>query len=419
MSTSLNPDVQRLLMDADLCVKCGLCLPHCPTYGASQHEGDSPRGRIALVQGLLAGQVPPSGALQAHLDGCLSCRSCEVVCPARVPFSRILDGGRARLAQLRPRRTWATRALALLLVRRAGRVLLRILLAGAAMLHVPALLCRVRLGRIASFVPAPQRLRPRTALVQGDPLYLFEGCASAVFEPDAVRAVERLLAAAGYAVRPAPAQTCCGALHQHAGLAGPAERLARRNLHAFGAAPVPIATLATGCGAGLRDYAGLSGGEAFAARVHDFAELLAPRLDRLRFRSAPIRVALHTPCTAINVMRSDAALRRLLAAVPGLELLDLDPAQRCCGAAGSHLLTHADAADRLLAPRLSAIERLRPDLVLSANVGCSLHLAAGINRAARAPGRPAIPVRHPAQLLADLLESAPAPAADARLPPRS
>src|SRR5690606_1285051 len=63
--------------DADACVKCGLCLPHCPTYALHQHEGDSPRGRIALMQGLAEGRLPPQGNTVGHLDGCLVCRSEE------------------------------------------------------------------------------------------------------------------------------------------------------------------------------------------------------------------------------------------------------------------------------------------------------------------------------------------------------
>src|SRR3546814_20824056 len=69
------------LAKADLCVKCGLCLPHCPTYQETRNEADSPRGRIMLMQGLASGMIGHSDSLQSHLDGCLSCRSCERVCP--------------------------------------------------------------------------------------------------------------------------------------------------------------------------------------------------------------------------------------------------------------------------------------------------------------------------------------------------
>ena len=89
----LDVDASRARRDADLCVKCGLCLPHCPTYLDSRAEGDGPRGRIALIQALTENPaLADDGRLQAHLDGCLHCRACEAVCPAGVPYGRLIDG---------------------------------------------------------------------------------------------------------------------------------------------------------------------------------------------------------------------------------------------------------------------------------------------------------------------------------------
>ena len=118
-----------LLQDADLCVKCGLCLPHCPTYLDSEHEADSPRGRIALAQGLIGGTLADGASLRAHLDGCLSCRKCEAVCPARVPYGRILDAARQELAARDPQPDRSLRWLSRLLVPAPMRVLLRGLIA--------------------------------------------------------------------------------------------------------------------------------------------------------------------------------------------------------------------------------------------------------------------------------------------------
>src|SRR5690349_23402530 len=85
------------LADADKCVKCALCLPHCPTYRVTRDEGESPRGRIALMQGLATGALKPTPRLAAHLDHCLSCRACEAVCPAEVPYGRLIDAARQAL----------------------------------------------------------------------------------------------------------------------------------------------------------------------------------------------------------------------------------------------------------------------------------------------------------------------------------
>lgn len=418
MRPESNPTLSaRLLAEADLCVKCGLCLPHCPTYLASQHEGDSPRGRITLIQGLGSGLIAATPSMEAHLDGCLSCRRCEVVCPARVPYSHILDGSRAQLAALRPARTRSTRWLALLLVSRFGRWALRSVLAAYRGLGLQDLvrrsgvLGRGTLWRLESLVPASSKcaaVGETQAVPVSDEaavkLAVFRGCASDVFERDAIGATERLLQAAGYSLQAAASQTCCGALHQHGGMPDAAQRLARQNVEAFRAVG-GIASLTSGCAACLRDYGDLvpDEGAALALRVQDFADWLLPRAERLRFRPLPLRAALHTPCTALNVMKSDAALRALLSRIPQLELVELDASQRCCGAAGSHFITHPAQADQLLQPKLEAAARLQPDFIISGNIGCSLHLAAGLNR--RAVGSALVSVRHPAQVLAEQLAS--------------
>ncbi|THD03767.1 hypothetical protein B1810_07755 [Panacagrimonas perspica] len=445
----------RLLADADLCVKCGLCLPHCPTYRDSQHEGDSPRGRIMLVQGLVTGLIEASPRMESHLDGCLSCGRCEDVCPARVPYSHILDAGRARLAERRPARTRLTRLLGAMLVSGGGRAVLRVAWALyrvsglQALMRRAGVLGRGRLARLESMVPASSVLArlptssPPSVRVASDlreSISVFRGCASDLFERDAIGAVERLLAAAGYAVQPAAGQGCCGALHQHAGLPVQASTCAQKNIAAF-ACSERVASLTTGCAATLKDYAHLApqGGAAFAARVKEYSDWLLPRADRLQFAPLHKRAALHTPCTAASAMKSDAGLRALLARIPGLEVVELDRGFGCCGAAGSHFVTHPDESDRLLTPKLASIARVAPDFIISGNVGCSLHIAGGLTRQAssvphpeqrssspvsaeQASAPPASmtsrvpPVLHPAQLLAQQLLVLPPHAPS---PPRS
>lgn len=412
-----------LMQDADLCVKCGLCLPHCPTYLVSEHEADSPRGRITLAQGLIGGTLADGASLRAHLDGCLSCRKCEAVCPARVPYGRILDAARQELAARDPQPDRWLRWLSRLLVPAPMRALLRGLIAlyrGSGLQRLTrrsGVLGSGGLARLESLLPAraparaPARVRSRAAAGPdagpdvvpdaGPEVALFRGCVGDVLERAVLEACETLLRAAGYRVRVPPSQTCCGALHLHGGQREQARRLAQRNVEAFGDTGV-IASFTSGCAASLRDYPDLdlgSAGDGFADRVQDVMTLLQARLDRLQFRPLARRAALHLPCTLANVMQAGPALRGVLAAVPGLELIDLDPPQHCCGAAGRHFLSHPDASDRLLAPKLRAIQALRPDLVLSSNVGCSLHLQGGLTRL----GQAVPPVVHPAILLAGQL----------------
>ena len=395
----------QLLADADLCVKCGLCLPHCPTYGLSQHEGDSPRGRIALLQGLAGGRLALTEKTEAHLDGCLSCRACESVCPAHVPYGRLLDRGRALMAQQRPARTRAARVIGAFFVRPLLRSPLFVLLwlyqhSGAQhLLRRCHLLGRGALARLESLLPRvywPRRLQGAPS--NGPSVSLFTGCTGEALDRPALEAARDLLQKFGYSVNVPPAQVCCGALHQHAGLTATAQKLAAGNCDAFNDT-APVLGIASGCTAQLRDYEGSD----FSSRVDDVLGFLDRRgdLQRATFKPLPATVALHLPCTLRNVVKAVPALRAALARIPELTVVDLDPSHRCCGAAGSHFITHAADADALLAPKLSAAQKMKPDFVLSANIGCSMHLAGGLRRADLT-----VPVLHPVQLLARQFSSA-------------
>jgi glycolate oxidase iron-sulfur subunit len=97
-----GPDqAAQLVVLADQCVQCGLCLPACPTYRFSQVEAESPRGRIALARAWALDTIPPTPAGDGHLDHCLGCRRCEVVCPAGVQYGPLLVAARGQQRERR------------------------------------------------------------------------------------------------------------------------------------------------------------------------------------------------------------------------------------------------------------------------------------------------------------------------------
>lgn len=362
---------------SDRCVQCGLCLPACPTYARERLETESPRGRIALLRAWALEAAAPTPAGEAHLDHCLGCRRCEAVCPAGVHYGELLVEGRRRQRKRRGA-AWRQRALEALAARPR---LLDALLRLYRSLH-PLLPGPLRpLPRPPGAAPAPS---PSTAAAA---IAVFRGCVGGVFEAPVRDAFVRLSAAAGLEVVEPRGQTCCGALHAHAGAAERAARLAAANRAALAAFPV-VATIASGCHAHVAAARG-------PAATRDALELLAEHAERLRFRPARVRIALHLPCTQRSVVRSDAALRRLLAQVPALEVVELDAGYGCCGAAGSHMLLDPQRAAAFRAPLVAAIRQSGASCVLSANIGCRLHLA---------PACP-VPVRHPLEALADWLAS--------------
>ena len=387
---------------ADRCVKCGLCLPHCPTYVLAEQEGESPRGRIALMQGLATGRLQPHAVLVRHLESCLGCRACEQACPAAVPYGELIDAGRALLNE-RGVTPPATRRWLAALLRRP-----RLLRALTRLARVPG---AARLARLVGGLPAravdllpadaraPRRQPPRQSAPRGR-VQLFAGCVGRALDGQGLDDARRLLEAAGWAVDVPRSQGCCGAIDLHAGRPGPAARAARRNVQAF-AGEGPVVACASGCAATLQEYGRLAGaaGARLAARVADPAELLAEA--ELVLRPGPYRdVALHIPCTQRNVTGSAGATRRLLSRLPGLRVREL--AAGCCGAAGETFLSQPALADALLAPLLDDLRRAPPDALVTSNIGCALHFRAGLERAGLD-----IPVLSPASLCLAALESAP------------
>lgn len=400
----VTPDT--LLQDTDLCVKCGLCLPHCPTYGLAGNEAVSPRGRIALMQGLASGELPMTPAAERNLDTCLGCRACEAVCPAQVPYGRMIDATRTKMAADKPARLRmhrlmgtvlsnntlrGTLAWALWLFSRLGLVKLgRIVLGSTA------------LGRLASLLPPLARpgVRGAVAAAPRGRVGLFTGCVSSVAESQALRATVTVLARFGYTVDVPKQQTCCGALASHNGLPTQADAHANVNLAAFDGELDAIIGTASGCTANLIEYGeqlGTDTARAFAKRAQNIEQFLADVTwpDDLRWDDTPTTVAVHTPCSLRNVLGDARAAIRLLQRLPGVTVIELDGNTRCCGAAGSYFVTQPETADALLQPKLDAALASEADVIASSNIGCAMHIGGGLRRA----GEP-IAVVHPITLMA-------------------
>lgn len=377
---------------ADLCVKCGACLPACPTYALERDESDSPRGRIGLVQGLLSGALAPSAALAHHLDGCTDCRACESVCPVQVPVERVIDAGRTKLREAGQALPWPTRvALAaardgwlaqalvapLILLQRIGLLEPAAGLFGPRWRALAATLPRLRFaGSAADQAPAA------TA-----PTRLLAGCLAPQLDADTLTTTRAILAAIG---QPAvQVQGCCGALARHAGR--PEEAAALRAQ--LGSSAAPLLCAATGCAAELAVPTPAPGSGGGSRELT--AWLATARLPQhAEWEVTPLRVAVHVPCTQRHGLRDRDATERLLARLPGVQVVARVDAG-CCGAAGSQLLGNPDQADALGNTQARALAAADAEVVVSPNWGCARHLAACATR----EGLVLAPV-HPVQVLA-------------------
>jgi glycolate oxidase iron-sulfur subunit len=286
------------------CVHCGLCLAYCPTFSILGTEMDSPRGRIFLVKSLAEGRLKLSDATVSHLDLCLGCRACETVCPSGVPYGQLIEAARAEIERQRPggplRRLFRWVNFAVLLPRPR---LLGLAAAGLRFYQVSGLRSLARATGLLKLLPSPLAdwepllpslppWRERAPLPELTPaasprrarVGMLTGCIQQIAFGSQNRATARVLARNGAEVVAPRAQTCCGALHAHAGEHDLAVALAKRTIEVFEAANVDAVVVNTsGCGAHMKAYdlllaedpAWRERAARFTAKVRDLAEFLA------------------------------------------------------------------------------------------------------------------------------------------------
>jgi glycolate oxidase iron-sulfur subunit len=391
------------------CVHCGLCLPTCPTFAELGVEMDSPRGRIRLMKNVWDGRLDAdSAAFADHMAKCLDCRACETACPSGVSFGKLMEAARSQVvAARRPSaaesllrrvafRGLITSPARLALFARFGYVSKR--LGARAVLRAIGL---KRLSELLDLIPEkaptsaalPARFAP-TGTKRGT-IALFTGCVMRAAFADTNAATARVLARNGIEVLVPTTQTCCGALHAHAGERADARELAKRNISALeGLAVDAFIVNAAGCGANLKEYGWLlkddtewaERGERFSSRVKDASEYLAGV--GLAEPPGPVRAtaAYDDPCHLLHGQKISAQPRMLLAAIPDLVLVPLAEADWCCGSAGTYNVTQPDLAARLGHRKAQHIVRSGAEMVVTANPGCQMQIEAALRReGARVP----------------------------------
>jgi glycolate oxidase iron-sulfur subunit len=377
--------------DLSTCVACGLCLPHCPTYRLTGEESASPRGRIAAMKEVAAGE-DRSPAFSAFMDRCLVCRACEDVCPSHVPFGRMMEAAREQIEPTRTRRSrfvhwlgfhWLLPHPSLIRIATALQPVLRPILPARVRAMVPE--------RASPLAALPRVTDPPGFEVRGT-VALLAGCVQDRWFHHVNLATIRVLSRAGWRVTVPRGQACCGALAAHNGRLAIARRLARRARHAFADADVVVVN-AAGCGAHMQTYEELLPGTALP--VIDLMAFLAEHgLGETTLHPLPVRVAYHDACHALRAQHIHDAPRALLARIPGLELVEIRDGDRCCGAAGIYAATQPAMAGALGRGKAVAVEATGATIVASANPGCSVQ----INGHLHTDGS-AIEVVHPVELL--------------------
>ena len=435
-------DADRLREVANDCVHCGFCLPACPTYQLWAEEMDSPRGRIYLVNQILDGAELTPAAAQ-HFDRCLGCMACMTACPSGVQYDQLIEAARVWTEEARPGmpapadgnradgyrtvRDRAARAaiFALFPYPRRLRAMIGPLRAAQRTGLDRRLARSSRPGRLSPTLGAALRLAPppsagirlpdrvaargpRRAVVG-----MLTGCVQSVFFPRVNAATVRVLALEGCDVIIPRGQGCCGALSMHAGREAEAVAFARRTIEAFERAGVDaIVVNSAGCGSAMKEYHRLLSGDpdwagraaAMSGRVRDLSEFLAELGPVAARHPLPVTAAYHDACHLGHAQRITRQPRELLRAIPDLTLVELPDAGTCCGSAGVYNLLQPEAASELGARKAQAVRDTGAPLLISANPGCSLQIAAALaGRGER------IAVAHTAEILDASLRGLPPP----------
>jgi glycolate oxidase iron-sulfur subunit len=359
---------------------------------------DSPRGRIYLMRAFDEGRAKITDSFVEHMFRCLDCRACETACPSGVHFGHMMEEMRGKIVEDRSA-PWI------------ARLVLKHVFPYPWRFHVASRLLQLYrasgiqsfirstglLARLAPNMAAAEALMPEVEIERGvtlDTHYraegkkrgtvaFFTGCVMNSMMGSINKASVRLLTAAGYDVVVPGEQICCGALANHAGLRETAGNMARENLAAF---PVDeldaIIINAAGCGAMLKEYPLLvDGAEAFSGKVKDITEFLAstPVFDRLK---VPLkrRVGYDDPCHLIHGQGVKNQPRKLLKAIPGIEFVEVEGADQCCGSAGIYNITQNELSMEILDRKMEKIQRAGIEILATGNPGCIFQFRYGAKK---------------------------------------
>ena len=406
------------------CMRCGMCLPVCPTYKETFLETASPRGRVALVRKVQEGELEQSEQLLEYLSLCLDCQACASACPCGVNAGELVAeftcerkevGGLGFMEELilrrlvpHPDRLESSMAPMRLYQRTGLQKLVRTL---GVLKMFPKPLERME-GLLPDLPARPLRqelheITPAQGEERGT-VGFFLGCVMSLIFSDASRATVKLLSALGYKVITPRDQVCCGAPNMLCGDLEGLRQDARKNLEIFGQHQVDfIVTDCGGCGAELKKYghhlAEDTAAAEFSAKVRDISQVLAMHAEELRGKLKPLdmKVTYHDPCHIAHCQGIRKEPRDLLKLVPGLQYAELNEADACCGSAGTYNIERPEMSDRILKRKLDNIAATGAEVLVTSNPGCLLQLKKGL-----AEHLPQVRIMHVTEVLAASLGEA-------------
>ncbi|MDH5191685.1 MAG: (Fe-S)-binding protein [Gammaproteobacteria bacterium] len=396
-----------IISEAGRCVMCGLCLPHCPTYTQTRNENESPRGRIAIARALAEKNLPVSETLFRHLDQCILCRACERACPSGVSYGHLMDKTRQLLHEngmnksnklmqklTTEKKMMKTLGTGLWFYQQSG---LHWLANKTGIGKINALLPeKLSIKKWQSFYPSLSPERGRVAL--------FTGCIASITDQETLHSTIALLNLIGFSVNVPEQQGCCGALHLHNGDSQQAKEMAQNNIQVFAELDInTIITTATGCSTTLLDYSTLinsPSADTFSMQIKDINQFLS-EIDwqqEIKFLPLEKNILIHEPCSQKNIKIPHGKIQQLLGQIPSININTLPEKMQCCGAGGDYMMKYPDMAAQLREPVIAYLQQHPTDILVTSNIGCAMHIRAGIQQAGLQTE-----ILHPVTLLAKQL----------------
>ncbi|MEQ6376774.1 (Fe-S)-binding protein [Bacillaceae bacterium S4-13-58] len=412
-AAQIQSDFQERMDYSELlnCMRCGFCLPTCPTYiETNRNEAASPRGRIALIKGVVDGVIEPDEDFERQLNVCLGCRACEPVCPSGVSYGHILEEARDILEsnkkhslsvravrwfafdKLFPQKTMMRNVNNFLwFYQNSG--LQTVAHKSGAMKLFPENLRTME--KVLPDISRPKDMKNRPTHIMPEAevkkrVAFFSGCLMDTMFMQTNDSTLKLLEKVGCEVVIPEEQVCCGALHGHSGEKDKSKELAKQNIAAFENLEVDYIILnAGGCGAFLVDYGHLlkddpewaERAKEFSEKVLDISEVLVElEFDKRDLKLPGQVITYQDSCHLRNVMKTAAAPRKLLQAIQGSTYVELKEADHCCGSAGIYNIVQEEMSMQILDHKMENVKAIQPNVIVTANPGCLLQMKVGIER---------------------------------------
>jgi len=392
MIKSLPMKNRTSLSDTDLCVMCGMCIPHCPTYQLYQTEAESPRGRISLIQSIANKQLSPNKKVIQHIDHCLGCLNCQTICPSQVPFGKIIDEFRTQYNTSIPKPLSSQ-----FILKRTRNI--NGLEKFKSILNIPVLRKLLQpLMRLAKTPTLPTSHESKGILglykTQATPcrgsVHLFTGCIGKLADSQTILDTSFLLNKLGYDVKIDQDQLCCGATHLHNGQKDEAQKLQLKNHSAFDTLDSnAVLFFSPACGSLLKSTN--------STLIQDARSFILEALQgqNITFTPLALPVALHESCAHRSLGLDKNLNTQLLSLIPGLNIIESSQPALCCGAGGLQNINYPSQAAPLLKRKMDSFDLSQTEIILSDNIGCSLHISTSLSAYNKQ-----LHVLHPISLLA-------------------